>query len=294
MIDHNELLDSGARYATGDSSQTGSGITVNWNAAGLANAGYNIRRNLIVGAWGYGITAMHLDGAVIADNEVAETSHAALALNRARDLRVVRNVITRQTSDYLYDAIVRAGIQLPVGPSADPGLEAPFTTPSERIMVANNIIRGVTWGVGNFCIDGLADPDLATWQDVTIAHNTFVDTLEPIAFSSACGTAPTPSSISSVNNASVRSPDANMGEWAEYDHNCWDASPGTMSSPTDITGSCGLADTTTPSFTAYAPEEGAPVLGAGAVVPDVTDDILCRARLVSSPTLGAHEAPLPE
>lgn len=293
LLDHNELLDSGTRHAGGDGSAVGTGLAINWNTAGQANQSLVIRRNRIAGVWGFGITASHVQDLVVSDNVLVDIAWDAVVINRGRSVVLTRNVIAHEGAGYRFTSGAPNGLLFPIAAVPMPSIEAPFTTPSQDLVIHNNLLRGVRWGVGTYCDDGLplADAANATWANVEIAHNTFVDVDEPISTNGRCAQGPVPTSFVAVANVALRSPGALAGPWLVPSYNCWEASTGTLTAPTDLPGPCGLRDDAAAGVGAFAPMPAASVLAAGPAG-NTLDDLLCRPRSPSAPSVGAYEAPL--
>jgi hypothetical protein len=174
-----------------------------------------IRRNYVHDNWGEGVSTYEANGTLIEDNHIRDNWSANLYVSDSTNILVQRNLIYTTLNSNLQSG-TRAGIMLG---------DEKYNPPSKNITIINNIVyrteRNFYWWQG---VQG------GGMQNVLVANNTFVDSLE------ATGVQISPGphvGVQFINNIIVQDgplPISIMAKNVKISNNLWSKSPSVLGS----------------------------------------------------------------
>lgn len=155
------------------------GVTRYWSAAaatwyrpdGSLTKNVIWRGNKIHDSWGESLTALHVDGAVLENNEISNGYAALIYIDHSKNVRVNSNVIYHSARDK-----IRRDLR-EVSPGIMFAAENYQGTPKvmlENLEIVNNIITNTQIGIG-FWRDPSNTDSTNRYKNVTIAHNIIHD-----------------------------------------------------------------------------------------------------------------------
>jgi len=264
------------------------------NASGPAAHDIVIRGNEIFQNYGEGINMWgHNDGVIIEDNTFWDCWAPAIHFPNSENILIQRNLLYHTNdAEFLREGEPSTGIAFIN--------EVPPTKPGniKDITVINNLVMGF-----NNSIVFWEDEIGGTIQNVLIAHNTFVDAHANTGESESIFILNTAIENIRIENNIILQEDnsASLGystatSGISYSHNLWYPGnpPDNMQSDNDIlqnplisrSGSTGPG-LLTPDY--FKIGVNSPAIGAGKILPEVTEDFSGRAR-TGNPAIGAFES----